>query len=172
MLQGGKNNMKNKINLCPNCHSLAHKGKYSAKELLSKKIIVEKIIQKDNDLGKPSLSKKINPITTKESITKDTLTKDNGLSKDNLFLDLIPDGLQTEKFIRDWKKWIAWRKEDRHTLKRTTAKRQLKMLNSQPDPIAVLKKSLDNGYQGLFPLKAPQQFHPKSNVAKGKYDNV
>jgi phage replication O-like protein O len=86
---GGSNKISNLINLCPNCHSLTHKGKYNQEILFSKKITVEGVPNKDNvieandekPLPKKGHSKENTKETTKEN-------KDNGVfaenNKDNL----------------------------------------------------------------------------------------
>ncbi len=94
---GGSNRVENKINLCPNCHTLAHKGKYSKHFLVIKKdniektvIIPETVIKNANGIeqtAKKPLSKKIH---TKESInTKETLKekKMDEASPVKLFID-------------------------------------------------------------------------------------
>lgn len=75
----GSNSYKNKINLCPNCHALVHKGKYSREFLVTKKDNVEKplskkITQRDISPKKP-LSKKVHTIdnTTINNKPKDIL---------------------------------------------------------------------------------------------------
>ncbi|MCK5610008.1 replication protein [Candidatus Pacearchaeota archaeon] len=66
--EGGSNRVSNKIHLCPNCHALTHKGKYSQEYLVTKKDNVENATNKDNENtnnGDKVLPKKVN---TKESI--------------------------------------------------------------------------------------------------------
>ncbi|HDY68615.1 MAG TPA: hypothetical protein ENH85_12610 [Candidatus Scalindua sp.] len=72
MSKGGKDLNSNKIVLCPNCHTLVHKGKYSEKFLIDKKDNTENVIKKDNPSLKNELSKKIH---TKDTLTKDTIQK-------------------------------------------------------------------------------------------------
>lgn len=70
----GLDKVENKIVVCPNCHSLIHKGKISREILLTKKAEIESgIIQNDNTTEIKALSKKG---TTKENYTKETITKE------------------------------------------------------------------------------------------------
>ena len=75
--EGGENTTKNKMNLCPNCHTLVLKGSHTEKELLTKKLTIESVIKKETQINKnvkKSLSKMIpTKDTTKDTITKDTL---------------------------------------------------------------------------------------------------
>ena len=62
--QGGQEKVHNKITLCPNCHALVHKGKYSEQYLVILKDNTEGVIKKDKAFkpyGKQALSKKITP---------------------------------------------------------------------------------------------------------------
>jgi len=48
--EGGSNDNKNKINLCPNCHALVHKGEYKTELLVNKKVTIESIdVNKNSD---------------------------------------------------------------------------------------------------------------------------
>jgi len=100
--EGGQDKMSNKINLCPNCHTLAHRGKYSSDFLFIKKDNQENIIKKDNsDLQfvKKGLSKKIHTIdnTTKETITKDTMRLADAKTPQDFYSILLKD---KQKHIR------------------------------------------------------------------------
>jgi predicted transcriptional regulator len=98
-------------------------------------------------------------------ITPLTPLKQGGI---DFFENLIPQNLKTEKFISTWREWLKHRKEIRHPVKQTTAKKQLEFLAKQPDPIACIENSIKHGWQGLFEVQAVKQNHPKAE--KGKYD--
>jgi phage replication O-like protein O len=64
--EGGSNRIENKINLCPNCHTLIHKGKYTKKDLLSLKINTETVTKKgDKTVTKKGNEGKPPPIIVK-----------------------------------------------------------------------------------------------------------
>ncbi len=66
----------------------------------------------------------------------------------------IPEKLKEKKgFAETWDSWLKYRKEIKHKIMPTTAKKQLKFLEQQPDPIACIEQSIRNGWRGLFPLK-------------------
>lgn len=60
-----------------------------------------------------------------------------------------------EGFAVTWAEWLAYRRARRLTTAPATLKRQLEMLEGQPDPRAVVEQTITNGWNGLFPLKAP-----------------
>jgi phage replication O-like protein O len=62
--KGGSNKIDNKIILCPNCHTLVHKGKHTEKFLINKKDNTENISNNDN-------GKLTKVLPTKESNTKE-----------------------------------------------------------------------------------------------------
>jgi len=49
--------------------------------------------------------------------------------------------------------WIEFRESIKKPMKDSTIKKQLDFLEKQEDPIAVINKSIMNGWQGLFELK-------------------
>jgi len=84
--------------------------------------------------------------TIKKNINKET---------DSIFINLIPEKLRSiEGFIETWKEWIEYRKSIKKKLNEFSAKKQLKFLECQHNPIEVINQSIRNQWQGLFPLKA------------------
>ena len=66
----------------------------------------------------------------------------------------IPDALaRVPGFIDAWGRWEVARKEMHKPLTYSARKEQLKMLEQQPDPVAVLNQSIRNQWRGLFELK-------------------
>jgi DNA-binding Lrp family transcriptional regulator len=59
------------------------------------------------------------------------------------------DGFETA-----WSEWLTYRRERKLTVTPTCLKKQLAMLETQPDPVAVISKSIESGWQGLFPTKS------------------
>jgi hypothetical protein len=56
-------------------------------------------------------------------------------------------------FQKAWHEWLSFLNEIHKPLRPSTAKRQLAFLSQQSDPVAVIEQSIQNGWQGLFPLK-------------------
>lgn len=79
------------------------------------------------------------------------------ISKDNNTLNNkvnIPEALKAIKgFNKIWDEFKQHRKELKKKLTPTSTERLFKMLQKQPDPIAVIEQSIEKGWQGLFPLK-------------------
>lgn len=80
---------------------------------------------------------------------------------------------ETAEFAEAWGDWAKFRMEIRHKLTASQAKAQLEKLSKQPSEsiaIAVIRQSIENGWQGLFDLKVQrQQFgHPPPLPEKGK----
>jgi hypothetical protein len=66
----------------------------------------------------------------------------------------IPSELLSVSGFREaWKQWLAFHNEIRKPLRPSTVKRQIAFLSQQPEPVAVIEQSIQNGWQGLFPLK-------------------
>ena len=68
--------------------------------------------------------------------------------EDKHFLDLIKDWSIEEK--EAWVSWLDYRKEARKTVMRSTAIKQIKFLEKQPNLISCIDRSIRNGYTGLF----------------------
>ncbi|RJP68407.1 MAG: hypothetical protein C4539_08955 [Ignavibacteriales bacterium] len=131
-------------------------------------------IQKDYDLwDKPlPLSIKVNCKETitpfgnaplPKSVTKplpllvNTKERKKYLKKiDVFFIDLIPEKLKTDEFIKSWKSWISYRKEIKKKITQSTAIQQLKKLCEYETPVLVIEQSIEKGWQGLFPVKQLQ----------------
>ena len=67
----------------------------------------------------------------------------------------VPESLNTAAFLAAWAEWITHRREIRHSLKPTTAGKQLEKLAKAGPEVAVkmIGQSIENGWQGLFDLK-------------------
>lgn len=137
---GGSDKVENKIILCPNCHTLVHKGRYNEQFLRTKKDNVENIIKKDNPIDNMDASKKIH---TKETITKETITKEREQV-------ILPEKIKPET----WSAYLEMRKVIK---KPATKHAQIliikKLLTMSGDPNLILEQSIRNSYQGVFPLK-------------------
>lgn len=62
----------------------------------------------------------------------------------------------TEKFKEAWLEWLEYRKKERKKpIGEITAKRQLTLLRSvtEEEAILMIDKSINNGWQGIFPLR-------------------
>jgi len=110
-----------------------------------------------------------NTENTPENISEITSKEKEGVEKeknkkekekrpeDGDFLEFAPEKLkQDKKFIAAWAEWIEHRKETRKKLTPMAAKKQLKFLAEQPNPVKCIENSIMNGWQGLFPYKPPE----------------
>ena len=74
--------------------------------------------------------------------------KDKSINKEEeYYLNLLPNECN---FIDSWKEWVTFRKEIRKKLTKSTAQKQITFLTNQPDPVACINNSIQNGWQGLF----------------------
>jgi len=66
---------------------------------------------------------------------------------------VFPEKLNTEKFILTWADWTQHRTEIRHKLTPKAVEKQLRLLEkySVDEAVAIVEKSIQNGWQGLFP---------------------
>ncbi len=79
--EGGLDRVLNIAMLCPNCHTLTHKGEFTKEFLIIQKGNAEVVTKNNNTFNqkrKQVLSPKIT-IPLKDTITKDTITKDKGI---------------------------------------------------------------------------------------------
>jgi hypothetical protein len=84
----------------------------------------------------------------------DTDTKTNTKAAGaNAPVIVFPDNLSCDTFKAAWAEWETFRTETKHKLTPTTRKKQLAILAPYPleTAIAVIDKSITNGWQGLFP---------------------
>lgn len=66
----------------------------------------------------------------------------------------LPEGLLARHgFSEVWSEWLEFRRSIKKPLTEIAAKKQLKMLETHPNPEAVLELSMQNQWQGLFPEK-------------------
>jgi hypothetical protein len=68
---------------------------------------------------------------------------------------IFPENLDTPEFLKVWNEWIQYRTEIRKKLTPSTVHRQLTTLSklSVTEAIQTIEKSIENGWQGLFPDK-------------------
>lgn len=78
----------------------------------------------------------------------------NGIKKikSDYFFDLLP--LNSSQIFKDaWTEWIDFRREIKHKITKSTAKKQLDFLSKHNFPEKIIEQSIKNGWQGLFELK-------------------
>lgn len=105
--------------------------------------------------------------STQVRLGKDRIGK---VKKDTQSAFELPDWLNKEA----WIEWEQFRKGIRKTLTELSVKKQLKFLEAnKKDHVAIIERSILNGWTGLFPLAGDQK-KPTNALAvpKGKYDNV
>lgn len=63
---------------------------------------------------------------------------------------------QSEAFKLAWQEWELFRKEQKKSLTLSSVDKQLKLLaqHTEADAIAIIEKSIRNGWQGLFEIKS------------------
>jgi hypothetical protein len=84
--------------------------------------------------------------------TKDSSSKRNSSSKKR-HETKFPENLNNEDFKKAWGDWIQYKKESKYKLTTISIKKQLNMLSKNPeDAIAIIEKSIINGWKGLFPF--------------------
>ena len=102
---------------------------------------------------------------------KENPNKENP-NKENLkisYLDTFPKKYKdNKKFSIAWKDWLQHRKEIKHSITPTTAKKQIKKIIQLPiqDAISMINNSIENGYTGLFPKKTNNSREKKPNDFK------
>ncbi|MBS1369757.1 MAG: hypothetical protein HPZ91_07340 [Lentisphaeria bacterium] len=71
------------------------------------------------------------------------------------FADSIPEKLRTENFLKTWLDWEAARREQKKKLTARAAAEQLALLvqYSESEAIEMIRASIRNNWQGIFPLK-------------------
>lgn len=76
---------------------------------------------------------------------------------------VIPEKLNVERFRNTWDAWIKYRKEKKSALTPSTATRQLERLALEDVDVAVamLEKSIESGWIGLFALGFNANSQPK-----------
>jgi hypothetical protein len=117
------------------------------------------------------------PLTTEQDSTDTSVLRTEGRGsrrkapKDATAQVLIPDQLAAPVFLAAWEAWLAFRREDRHTVKPAYLAGRLAELEPLGPDLAAqcLAYSTSNRYQGLFPerfVKRPNQDQkPNSDAA-------
>ena len=88
---------------------------------------------------------------------KDLSNKDKRKKRPEAGVDL-PKNLTKEV----WEEWVIHRKEIKKKLTPSTIKRQMQLLSKEKDPAAIINKSIQNGWAGLFPEKTQKTVTKKS----------
>jgi len=111
----------------------------------------------ENGTNRPSNKQ----LTSNQQATNKQLTankNDKNKKNEKKTEDVFSGRLDTPSFHKAWSDWVAYRKEKRCALTPTTISRQIKLLEKHPPEmaIAIIEKSISNGWQGLFPDKVEQ----------------
>jgi hypothetical protein len=102
-------------------------------------------------------------LTGAERVRKHRAKKEEAKQED------LPDWLDKDA----WAQWEQHRKEIRKKLTPTTKKRQLAMLEkNKTDHVAIIEKSIANGWTGLFEIKDGKKPTNKVESKPGKYSRV
>lgn len=83
--------------------------------------------------------------TEKEKVKKESIS----------FSTMLPEKLQTPKFIKKWTEWEQYRRSKRKPISPTAAALQIKLLSNYDETTAIqiIDFSIASDYQGLFPPK-------------------
>lgn len=83
--------------------------------------------------------------TEKEKVKKEMLS----------FSTMLPEKLQTQKFIKKWTEWEQYRRSKRKPISPAAAALQIKLLSNYDEmtAIQIIDFSIASDYQGLFPPK-------------------
>lgn len=114
---------------------------------------VDEITSKPVDTtSKPVDTKLVNPMVP----TKDIKTIKQKTEEKTGDVLKIPENLSTDKFLKTWREWIAYRKVIKHPIQLITQNKQLKILEKHTPDIAcaMLEQSMTNGWQGIFEIKS------------------
>lgn len=96
----------------------------------------------------------------------DPKTPDFKMAKDSVAL---PSWMNAEA----WAEWVAYRIGIKKKLTPISIRQQIKFLEAhQRDHVEILKKSIMNGWTGLFPLKGETSKAQKVEAPAGKYANL
>lgn len=75
----------------------------------------------------------------------------------------FPPNLNNACFSESWGSWLAYRRQEKLSIKTLTLEAQLRKLSKFPDPCGSIGQSIDNGWHGLFPIKGQPQSKPSAN---------
>ena len=91
-----------------------------------------------------------------------------------MFDDLIPDQLKTPEFVATWRNWMQDRKDRRKPLTELAALEQLTALAKvgQNPAIEAIRRSIANGWQGLFPERTANNGPPRPDKWNGFNDRT
>ena len=83
--------------------------------------------------------------TEKEKVKKESIS----------FSTMLPEKLQTPKFIKKWTEWEQYRRSKRKPISPAAAALQIKLLSNYDErtAIQIIDFSIASDYQGLFPPK-------------------
>ena len=106
------------------------------------------------------------PVTqmTSKRPANDPIYKKDKKVKNNIDIKLFPH-LNNESFLKEWNTYVEHRREIRRPISSQTQERTLKTLHKYPidEATKMLSQSIDNGWQGVFPLKSKKEDTGKMN---------
>ena len=112
--------------------------------------------------------------TKREVKTKGKERKGNGRegkeNKESLSY-ILP--YESEAFSGVWQSWIKYLKEKRKTPTKSTTQRQLNKLSklNEKQAIETIERSIENGWQGLFPSNNVVRSNGKTSTGEGKRES-
>lgn len=130
-----------------------------------------------NTDGNTLLTSEVNSLLTPEVNTLTTHindpindNKDKNINDNNGIKTAIPEKLNVPEFLDAWRNWEQYRKEIKKKLTPRTIELQLKKLAQYtPEEAAqMIVQSIENGWQGLFPLRGDKADTIKINPMTGR----
>lgn len=119
------------------------------------------------DVENPHLEKRDNSNTEKTKTDKTNKTKGSAETA----IPLIPESLCTDRFLGVWAEWVDERKKQGKKMTRRAMELALAFLSkhSEDDACEIIHQSIQNGWQGLFPLKRWRGSEPPSPRKRGEH---
>lgn len=102
--------------------------------------------QKDN---RTDIDNNVKNVNTKKTKKRTAMEK---TIEQEYFLELLPVD-STQEFIQSWTEWIDYCLEKKNKLTKSTAKKQINFLLTQPNAVGCIDQTIQNGWKGLFEVK-------------------
>jgi hypothetical protein len=99
-------------------------------------------------------------VSLEEEVDEDVEEEVQKETHDSIAVEIPQALLSKPGFTDAWAAWQQHRKELRKPLTPLAIKKQLKFLEAQADPVAVINQSIQNSWQGLFPFRGGQPLKP------------
>lgn len=106
----------------------------------------------------------------KETTVSESVCSDKKEKFDPLKAELPKQLANISGFSEAWAEWVKYRKGKKKPISEMAFKKQMESLLTYPDPVASIEKSIENDYQGLFPVKPNKKDEPKQQKIDERSD--